>query len=90
MYAIKSTISLNQLTFENVVERYQSCNATEWIQVVTLGPDEADTLIRAPSATRAVSPRPEEKAENTVAQVVTEAMCWNIGIDRDEDSELID
>jgi len=79
MYAIKSTIPVNELTFENVVERYQRCNATEWGQVVTLGPDEADTLIRPPSATRVVAPRPEEKVENSLAQVVTEVMNRSIG-----------
>ena len=79
VYAIKSTIPADELTFDNVVERYQRCNATEWGQVVTLGPDEADALIRAPSATRVVAPRPEEKAENTLAQVVTEVMNRSIG-----------
>jgi len=43
MYAIKITIPVNELTFDNVVERYQRCNATEWGQVVMLGPDEVDT-----------------------------------------------
>jgi len=46
---------------------------------VTLGPDEADTLIRAPSATKAVVPRSEETAENRLAQVVTEVMNRSIG-----------
>jgi len=62
-----------------VVERYERCNATEWGQVVTLGPDEADTLIRAPSATKAVILRSEEAAEKTLAQVVTEIMNRSIG-----------
>jgi len=80
MYAIKSTIPVNELTFDNVVERYERCNATEWGQVVTLGPDEADTLIRAPSATKAAVPRSEETAENRLAQVVTEVMNRSIGV----------
>jgi len=78
MYAIKSTIPVNELTFDNV-ERYERCNATRWGQVVTLGPDEADTLIRAPSATKAVVLKPEETPENTLAQVVTEVMNRSIG-----------
>ena len=35
-YAIKSTIPVNELTFDNVVERYEHCNGTEWGQLVTL------------------------------------------------------
>jgi hypothetical protein len=30
VYAIKSTIPTDELTFDNVVEIYQRCNATEW------------------------------------------------------------
>jgi len=37
MCAIKSTIPVNELTFDNVVEHYERCNGTEWGQVVTLG-----------------------------------------------------
>ena len=36
MYAIKGTIPVNELTFDNVVERYEHCNGTEWGQLVTL------------------------------------------------------
>jgi len=79
VYAIKSTIPANELTFDNVEERYQRCNATEWGQVVTLGPDEADALIRAPSAVKVAVPRPEEATENTLAQVVAEVMNRSIG-----------
>ena len=61
------------------MERYERCNATEWGQVVTLGPDEVDTLIRAPSATKAVIMKPEETVKNTLAQVVTEVMNRSIG-----------
>ena len=43
MYASKSTIPVNELTFDNVVERYKSCNATESGPVVTLRPDEAES-----------------------------------------------
>ena len=46
---------------------------------MTLGPDEADTLVRAPYATKAVVPRSEETAENTLVQVVTEVMNRSIG-----------
>ena len=79
VYAIKSTIHANELTFDNVVERYQRCNATEWGQVVTLGPDETDALIRTPSATRVANSRPEETTENMLAQVVAEVMNRSIG-----------
>ena len=46
---------------------------------MTLRSDESDTPIRVPSATKAVVPRSEETAENTLAQVVTEVMNWSIG-----------
>jgi len=79
VYAIKSTIPANELTFDNVVERYQRCNAIEWGQVVMLGPDEADALILVPSAMKVAVARPKETMENTSAQEVAEAMNRSTG-----------
>jgi hypothetical protein len=78
VYSIKSSSPTDQLTFDNVVKIYQRCNATEWGPAVTLGPDEADTLIRAPSAARAAASK-EEPTESTLAQVMAEAMNQAIG-----------
>jgi len=79
MYGIKYTIPVKELTHDNMAERYQRCNSTEWGIVVTRGPDEVDAIIRAPPATKVVVPGPEETAGATLANVVGEVGKRSIG-----------
>jgi hypothetical protein len=59
VYAIKITIPTNELTFDNVVERYQRCHATEWGATPTLEPGEGadrpgDSTFTGPNTTNEV------------------------------------
>jgi hypothetical protein len=78
VYAIKSTILADELTFDNVVKIYQRCNPTEWGPTATLGPVEEDALVRAPSAATVTAAKTEKAMENTLAQVVAEAVNRSI------------
>jgi hypothetical protein len=86
MYAIKMSFPAGELTFDNVVERYERCHTTEWGAAPTCEPGEEDTLIRAKpgemveGTDRNRVGASEDAPDSTLAQMVAEAMSRSVEV----------